>query len=184
MTNNTGKAKKHKKKFQYLSNGGARIHRKEFIETSYLNGVVNVSGEKVIRSLTVSEKEFLDNYYKEFVHGTFNTDKESMQLFKTAKRLSKESSNVKFFKENGFYPVEVEEAVEAFNNKSKSLGNLAYNFWDQREINSDDYKRRCDIQNNACKGIQLESFEDFQYISNEDEMDNTLIEDLITESEE
>ena len=184
MTNNTGKPKKHKKKFQYLNGGGARIHRKEFIETPYLNGVVNAEGERVIRPLTVEEKQLLDQYYKEFVHGTFNTDKESIRLFKIAKKLSKDPENVKFYKDNGFYPVEVEEAVEAFNKKSKELGNLAYNFWEQREINSDDYKRRYDIQNNSHKGLQLESFEDLQYMSNEDEINNTLIEDLITQSEE
>lgn len=184
MTNNTGKSKKHKKKFLYLSSNGARIHRKNSIETSYVAGVFNSEGQRVIRPLSEEEKDFLDKYYREFIHGTFNTDAESIQLFKIAKRLSKEPSNVKFFNENGFYPVEVEEAVEAFNKKSKALGNLAYNFWDQREINSDDYKRRYDIQNNSCKGLQLESFEDLQYISNEDEISNTLIEDLITQSED
>lgn len=184
MTNNTGKPKKHKKKFQHLSTGGARLHRKELIETSYLNGVYNQFGEQVIRPLTLEEREFLDGYYREFVHGTFKTDSESIALFKKAKRLTKNSENVAFFKENGFFPVEVEEAVEAFNKKSKSLGNLAYNFWDQREINSDDYKRRCDIQTNARKGMGLESFEDLQYIKIDDEFTNTIIEDLITESEE
>lgn len=184
MTNNTGKSKKHKRKFQYLNNNGARIHRKEFIESGYVNGVFNSDGERVIRPLSTEEREFLDKYYKEYVHGTFNTDAESIRLFKIAKRLSKDSENVKFFNENGFYPEAVEQAIEAFNKKSKSLGNLAYNFWDQREINSDDYKRRHDIQNNATKGLQLESFEDLQYISEEDEFINTTIEDLITESEE
>lgn len=184
MTNNTGKPRKHKKKFQYLNSNGARIHRKEFIESSYCNGVFNSDGEKVIRSLNAEEKEFLDNYYKEFVHGTFNTDQESTKLFKKAKKLSKDPANVKFFEEHGFYPVEVEQAIEAFNKKSKSLGNLAYSFWEQREINSDDYKRRYDIQNNARKGLQLESFEDIQYMSESEEPNNTLIEDLITQSEE
>lgn len=184
MTNNTGKPKKHKKKFQYLNVGGARIHRKEFIESSYVSGVYNDEGQQVIRPLNAEEKQFLDQYYKEYVHGTFNTDAESIRLFKIAKRLSKDPANVKFFNENGFYPVEVEEAVAAFDKKSKSLGNIAYSFWEQREINSDDYKRRCDIQNNARVGLQLESFEDLQYISNEDDSNNTLIEDLITQSEE
>ena len=183
MTNNTGKAKNHKKKFQYLSSKGARIHRQEFIETSYLRGVFNEDGTQVIRALDEEEKQFLNNYYKEFVHGTFVTDSESNKLFKKAKKLSKKVDNVRFFDENGFYPEEVELAIEAFNVKSKSLGNMVYNFWDQREVNSDDYKRRYDIQNNSTKGLQLESFEDFQYVVNAEEVDNTLIEDLITESE-
>jgi len=138
-----------------------------------------------MRSLTLEERNFLDSYYKEFVHGTFNTDEESIRLFKIAKRLSKEPNNVKFFNENGFYPEEVEQAIAAFDKKSKSLGNIAYSFWDQREINSDDYKRRFDIQNNACKGLQLDSFEDLQYMSSTEEENNTtIIEDLITQSEE
>ena len=183
MTNNTGKVKKHKKKFQHLSKKGARIHRQEFIEVPYLKGVFNDEGHQVIRSLTDVEKDWLDNYYKEFVHGTFTTDKESTKFFKKAKRLSKKVENVKFFNENGFYPEEVEEAIAAFNEKSKQLGNMAYDFWEQREINSDDYKRRYDIQNNSAKGLQLESFEEIQYMSNTEEIENTLIEDLITESE-
>jgi hypothetical protein len=184
MTSNTGKVKKHKKNFQYLNKKGARVQRQEFIEASYLSGVVNEHGEKVIRALDDNEKDFLNNYYKEFVHGTFNTDQESTRLFKKAKKLSKKKENVKFFDQNGFYPMEVETAIEDFNKKSKSLGNMAYDFWEQREINSDDYKRRYDIQNNAAKGLQLESFEDVQYNSNVEELDNTTIEDLITQSED
>ena len=91
---------------------------------------------------------------------------------------------MKFFEDNGFHPEEVELAVNAFNEKSKCLGNMACDFWQQRDINSDDYKRRFDIQNNASKGLQLESFEDIQYISNVDDFVDTIIEDLITESEE
>lgn len=184
MTNNTGKAKKHKKKFQYLTKGGARAHRKNLIETSYISGVFNQNGERVIRALTDSEKDFLNSYYREFVHGTFNTDEESTRLFRKARKLTKLPENVKFFNENGFFPEDVESAIEAFNNKSKSLGNVAYNFWDQRDINSDDYKRRFDIQNNVAKDLSLESFEDLQHTSMDDERTNTLIEDLITESEE
>ena len=184
MTNNTGKTKKHKKKFQHLSKKGSRVHRQEFIEVPYLTGVYNEEGKKVIRGLTDEEKNWLDSYYKEFVHGTFNTDKESNMLFKKARKLTKTPENVKFFQENGFFPQEVEEVIQRFNDKSKSLGNLACNFWEQREINSDDYKRRYDIQNNAIRGLQLSSFEDIQYISNIEDIENTTIEDLITESEE
>lgn len=184
MTNNTGKVKKHKKKFQHLTKGGARAHRRHLIETSYINGIFNQDGERVIRALTDSEKDFLNSYYKEFVHGTFVTDKESTLLFKKARKLTKIPANVKFFADNGFYPEEVEAAVEAFNAKSKSLGNIAYSFWDRRDINSDDYKRRFDIQNNVTRELSLESFEDIQHMSMNDERPDTLIEDLITESEE
>lgn len=184
MTNNIGKVKKHKRKFQNLSKKGARLHRQDFIESEYVNGVFNLDGERVIRPLNAEEKEFLDSYYKEFVHSTFVTDSESNHLFKIAKRMTKNPENVKFFNENGFFPEDVEAAIVKFNEKSKALGNLAYSFWDQREINSDDYKRRYDIQNNCTKGITVDSFEEIQYVSNSDEITNTTIEDLITESEE
>ena len=167
-----------------MRKSGARIHRQDFIESSYIHGIVNINGEQVIRPLNIEERQFLDDYYKEFVHSTFVTDKESTRLFKIAKKLSKNPENIKFFEDNGFHPEEVEQAVNAFNEKSKSLGNLAYDFWQQRDINSDDYKRRFDIQNNVSKGLQLESFEDIQYMSNVDDFVDTIIEDLITESEE
>lgn len=184
MTNNTGKVKKHKKRFQHLNKKGARVHRREFIEVPYLSGVYNQFGDQVIRPLNEEEKKFLDIYYKEFVHGTFITNQESTRLFKKAKRLSKKPENVLFFKENGTYPEEVLSVIEEFNTLSKQLGNIAFDFWIQREINSDDYKRKYDIQNNSQRGLQLESFEDLQYASNTEEFTATIIEDLITESEE
>lgn len=183
MTNNTGKSKKHKNKFQFLNSKGSRIQRKEFIETDYIRGVYNEFGDQVIRPLNAEEISFLDNYYKEFVHGTFKTDAESIKLFKKAKALTKNKENVIFYNENGFFPENVQKVIEEFNAKSKSLGNLAYDFWQQREINSDDYKRRYDIQNNCCRGVSLESFEEVQNVTDFDEYENTKIEDLITESE-
>jgi hypothetical protein len=184
MTSNTGKVKNHKKKFQSLNSKGARAHRKEFIETSYINGVVNDFGDQVIRPLNKDEISWLDKFYKEFIHSTFVTDSESILLFKKAKALTKKKENVIFFNKNGFFPEHVQQSIDAFNKKSKELGNLACDFWQQREINSDDYKRRYDIQNNCTKGVQLESFEDSQSIVNLDEYSNTKIEDLITESED
>jgi len=183
MTNSIGKPKRHKKSFQHLRKQGARMHRRSFIETSYVDGVYNENGELVIRPLKEEERDFLSKYYKEFVHGTFKTDKESTELFKKAKTLTKNKENIKFFKENGFFPEEVEKAIEEFNKKSKSLGNMAFDFFTQREINSDDYKRRYDIQNNSCSGVQLASFEDVYYVFDEDDVESTIIEDLITESE-
>jgi hypothetical protein len=184
MTSNTGKVKNHKRKFQSLNSKGARAHRKEFIETSYINGVVNDFGDQVIRPLSKDEISWLDKFYKEFIHSTFTTDSESILLFKKAKALTKKKENVTFFNENGFFPEQVQQSIDAFNKKSKELGNLACDFWQQREINSDDYKRRYDIQNNCTRGVQLESFEDSQSIISLDEYSDTKIEDLITESEE
>jgi hypothetical protein len=186
MTSSTGKQRKYRKKFQHLNKNGARASRKFFIEADYVRGVINDFGEQVIRPMTEEETAFLDQFYKEEVHGTFKTDKESTQLFRKAKRVASKLENIQFFEQNGFHPEEVQQAVEEFNAKSKSLGNLVYDFWSQREVNADSYKRRLDIQNNAILDVQLESFEDFQYRSEhvDDDCDDTVIEDLITESEE
>jgi hypothetical protein len=183
MTNNTGKAKKHRKKYQFLNKKGARNRRMEFIENSYVKGVFDEGGNRVIRPLNDEEINFLDNFYKEYVHSAFITDKESTKLFKKVKELLRKPENVKFYKENGFHPVEVEEAVERFNVKTKKLGNFS-DFWQQKDINSDDYKRRYDIQNNCVKGLQVYSFEDiFEGAYELEDLDSTRIEDLITESE-
>jgi hypothetical protein len=186
MTSNTGKPKKHRKKFQHLNKSGARSSRKFFIETDYIRGVVNDFGEQVIRPMNEEEIEFLDKFYKEEIHGTFKTDKESTQLFRKAKRVSIKTENIEYFENTGNHAPEVVEAVDEFNAKSKSLGNLVADFWSQRKVNSDSYKRRSDIQNNCVVDVQLESFEDFQYRAEhvDDDCDDTVIEDLITESEE
>jgi hypothetical protein len=183
MTSNTG-PKKHKRKFQYLNKTGARGQRQEFMETHYVKGIVNMSGEQVIRPLNAEEVTFLNKFYKEGVHGTFVTDVESKALFKEASRLTKLKSNVEFFESNGCFPLDVEEAIIKFEDKSKSLGNMIYKFWDQKDVNSDDYKRRHDIQNKAGREFQLVSFEDLQYIGEVEDKDETFLEDLITESED
>lgn len=184
MTNNTGKQKKYKKNYQHLNKNGARLHRRDFIETQYTKGVLDEKGNQVIRALNKEEINFLDNFYKEYVHNTFITDSESQKLYKKARKLIKQKENVEFFKENGSYPEYVLEVIESFNKKSKALGNTFYDFWDQRDINSDDYKRRYDIHNNCTKGLQLESFEDVKNtVEGDDEYNPTMLEDLITESE-
>jgi hypothetical protein len=100
-----------------LNSKGARAHRKEFIETSYINGVVNDFGDQVIRPLNKDEISWLDKFYKEFIHSTFVTDSESILLFKKAKALTKKKENVVFFNKNGFFPEHVQQSIDAFNKK-------------------------------------------------------------------
>ena len=183
MTSNTG-PKNHKRKFQYLNKTGARAQRREFMDTHYVKGITNMDGEQVIRPLNKEEVEFLNKFYKETVHGTFVTDAESKILFKEAKRLTMLKSSVEYFNAMGFFPEDVEEAISRFEEKSKSLGNMVYKFLDQRDVNSDDYKRRLDIQNKAGREFNLYSFEDLQYIGEVEDKDETFLEDLITESED
>jgi hypothetical protein len=183
MTSTTGKQKKHKRKFQYLNKAGARGQRREFMDTHYVKGIVNDFGEQSMRPLDPAELEWLNQFYKEEVHGTFNTDEESKLLFKTAKHLTTSRDNVKFFEKNGFHTEEVQEAISKFEAKSKSLGNIVYKFFDQRNINSDDYKRRHDVQNKASREYRMDSFEDMQYMENVEDKEETFLEDLITQSE-
>lgn len=167
-----------------MNRKGARLHRKEFIETPYLQGVKDNDGNTVIRPLNQEEADWLNNFYKEYVHSTFVTDKESNTLFKKAKRLSKSKENLKYLQEHNENSPEVKDAIDKFNKKSKSLGNMFFDFNQQRDINSDDYKRKYDVQNNSSKGMSLESFEDlYEMVDFEDSFD-TKIEDLITESED
>lgn len=182
MTSNTGP--RQKRKFRFSQRGGSSAKRKEFIDTEYIRGVKNEEGEMVIRPLNAKETEFLDKFYKEQYHAKFNTDEESREMFFKINRMLNKHKN--FFEENGFYPVEVENAITDFDKKSKSLGNLIYRFWDQKEINSDDYKRLWDVHNKANREYKLDKLEDSEY--NEDryerEGSDTRIEDLITESED
>lgn len=46
-------------------------HRREFVETEYVNGVYSESGEMLIRPLTDEEKDFLNRFYEETVHANF-----------------------------------------------------------------------------------------------------------------
>jgi hypothetical protein len=77
-TSGSKKAKRQKKeRHKFLATApGTKLHRIEFIETNkYVNGVRNErGGEKVIRELNDSEKEWLANFNATFEHGNFKDD--------------------------------------------------------------------------------------------------------------
>ena len=157
MTNNTGKVKKYKKKFNNLDKKGARLHRRNFIESEYIDGIKDHEGSIIIRPLNKEEISWLDSFYKEYIHTTFITDKDSTSLFKKIKKMSKSSKNLKHLELHGEDCLEVKQLIQQFNQKSKDLGNVFYKFEQQRELNSNDYKRKNDIQNNCLKGVDRKS---------------------------
>jgi hypothetical protein len=164
-----------------MSKQGSRTKRREFIDTDYVNGVFNEHGDQVIRSLTDLEAKFLAGFYKEFAHATFKTSDESKALFKKINHLL--NKNEEFFEENGFYPVEIENLIADFDVITKKLGNL-HGFWQQKDINSDDYKRGHDIENMVKREHRYVSYEEMQEAIDMEEKSDTEIEDLITESED
>lgn len=74
MTSSSGQKKK--RKYDPLNKRGTIKHRQEFIETSYVNGVVNERGEQVIRPMTQSEIDWLSQFYAETEHGNFKKTQE------------------------------------------------------------------------------------------------------------
>jgi hypothetical protein len=181
MTDSIGAKKKYTKKFAHISKQGSRTKRREFIDTEYVDGVFDAEGNLVIRPLNAAEAKVLSNFYREYVHATFKTSDESKALFKKIKGLLFIHDD--FFIENGFYPVEVENLIADFDVITKKLGNL-HGFWQQKDINSDDYKRGHDIENVVKREHKYVSYEDMQEYSDMEEKSDTEIEDLITESEE
>jgi hypothetical protein len=164
-----------------MSKQGSRTKRREFIDTDYVNGVYDEEGNQVIRPLTEAEAKVLASFYKEYVHATFKTSDESKALFR--KINAQLDLHKDFYLENGFYPVEVENLIADFDIITKKLGNL-HSFWQQKDINSDDYKRGHDIENVVKREHRYTSYEDMQEYADMEEKSDTEIEDLITESEE
>jgi len=151
------------------------------MDSDYQDGVFDAEGNMVIRAMTEAEKAILSQFYKEYHHATFKTSDESKALFRRINSML--SENQEFFEENGFYPVEVENLIEDFDKITKKLGNM-HGFWQQKDINSDDYKRGFDVENKAKREYTAVSYEDLQEFYNMEEKSDTEIEDLITESEE
>lgn len=86
MTSNSGPKKR---KYDYLNKNGTYRTRKDFIETSYINGVKNENGEEVIRPLTKEERDFLSQFYAETEHGNFKNTAELKRQTKKLKSLKR-----------------------------------------------------------------------------------------------
>lgn len=173
MTGSIGGKKKAKRKnYQYLRTSGANPKRREFMDYDYLD------------KLDKESKEFLGKFTKEYYHASFETDEESRAMFKHINSLLEDKENKKFFADNGFHPIDVENAIEKFKKKTRKLGNLHTDIFDQKEINSDDYKRIHDIHNIASREMRLDELDKSPYCEWDAEDFEQTIEDLITESED
>jgi hypothetical protein len=174
MTKTSGPRKKqNRKNYQYLRNSGAHPKRKEFIDFDYLD------------KLSPEETQFLASFAKEYYHASFETTEETKALYRDIMAMVSTKANKKFFDIHGHFPTHIEQAISEFNAKSKEAGNVYASFFDQAEIYSNDYKRRVDIHNKAAREARLdtlkEEWESEDYFTEDDE---TIIEDLITESED
>lgn len=135
-----------KKKFDYLNKNGAYSTKKDFIETDYVNGIYSEDGSEVMRALTKEEKDFLMNFYKETVHAKPDINEKTKKLtirIKSAikrykinsKKLGKKDPYVKNVK---YY---INRLLKEFKKEKEKLGSLYCDFFECREIYSENYKR-------------------------------------------
>jgi len=188
MTETTGPKpkRKHKKKFKFIDNRGAYKTRKDFIETQYINGVKDEAGNLVMRPLNAEEVAFLDAFYKESVHANFTTSEETKKHELEIKRLERDNKSYhKAFKEDS------KEILKAIENKKietskarKALGNIYSDYDEQKEIRQQNYQRNQCVFNKTKVQSKLDSFEEIVEKDWEEHTEDTIIEDLITESEE
>lgn len=143
MTNNSGKKKPLKKKFNSLHLGGTLYTRKDAVETSYVNGVYDQFGKKVMRALTNEEKEWLEKFYQEEVNCTFEKSEKSEELHKEYKSLKKKHKKYKkVFNEEHKDVVKVQQELEA---EWDRLGSFNPSSKERSKIYNNDYLRREDL---------------------------------------
>jgi hypothetical protein len=178
--------RKHKKKFKFVDNRGSFKTRKDFIETQYINGVRDESGNLVMRPLTEEEVAFLDRFYKESVHANFENSEETKKHELQIKALEREhKSYKKVFEEDSTEILkQIAEKKAETSALRKKLGNTYSDYDEQREIRQQNYQRNQCVFNKAKYHQKLDSFEEIVEKDWEEAVDETIIEDLITESEE
>lgn len=74
-------AKKKRKKLDNLKRNKNLKHRRDYIETHYINGMPSITGEgEGIRALTMEEKLWLDKFYGEYVNASVSHNEYDDQL--------------------------------------------------------------------------------------------------------
>lgn len=149
MTKSTGKEKR---KYDPLNKSGTTKARKDYIETSYVNGVRDENGNEVIRPLTKEEKEWLTQFISETEHGNLNKTKQ-IKLEVSERKALRSDWNYAKYKGNVNEMARLEALI---NEKTKVIEQLRAsnnNFYtkeaDVTEIYDRDYERRMDVYNNA-----------------------------------
>jgi hypothetical protein len=74
-------AKKKRKRWDNLKRNRNLKHRRDYIETHYIDGMESITGKgEGIRPLTPEEKDWLDKFYGEFVNASVSHDDYDNQL--------------------------------------------------------------------------------------------------------
>jgi len=98
-TKKDGKTSKSRKDSKYpaLDKSKNLLSRSEYIETDYVSGIYDETGQEIIRPLTDKEKEFLNKFYEETIVTNFYHDKQLYNLNKIKKSII-EDANVQELK--------------------------------------------------------------------------------------
>jgi len=74
-------AKKKRKRWDNLKRNRNLKHRRDYIETHYIDGMGSITGKgEGIRPLTAEEKDWLDKFYGEYVNASVSHDEYDDQL--------------------------------------------------------------------------------------------------------
>lgn len=166
MTNNTGKKRSARKKYNYLDRKGTTRTRHDYIETTYVNGVKDEKGEYAIRPMTDDEKQWLSQFIQETEHGNLNktaqikSEVKALKVlrsdFRTAKRKANVAEMERLYKE-----------IEDKRNLIEGLRDSCNNFYtseeDVKEIYTRDNERRRDVYNNAKINDNLVLYDIWEY---------------------
>lgn len=167
MTNNTGKKRNARKKYNYLDRKGTTKTRHDYIETNYVNGVRNPGEEDfAIRPMTEDEKQWLSQFVQETEHGNLNKTAQIKAEVKALKDLRSDYRTAKR-KEN---VAEMERLYKEIENKRifiEQLRDSCNNFYtseeDVKEIYTRDNERRRDVYNNAKISDNLVLYDIYEY---------------------
>ena len=160
MTKHSGRKKR---KYNPLNKYGAPATRKDFIETDYVNGVVNDRGEQVIRPLNKEEVEWLSQFYLETEHENFA---KTSELEVVQEEYDSYCFQIRHAKKNGLKTEEVldlkvlaDKAYKELVQLRSETGTFYSDDKERREIYKKGRQRRDDIFNVAKASGKLVSYD-------------------------
>lgn len=102
----TKKTRRQRTEYPNLKHETNLRSRKEYIETDYIDGVYNSEGKQVIRAMTPDEKQWLDQFYKEYTIASLPTNVIIKKKLKDIKKIKKQLRTCE--------PIEIEEIEEQY----------------------------------------------------------------------
>jgi hypothetical protein len=145
-----------------LNKNIASNHRRDFIETEYVNGVRDPeTGEKVIRPLNKEEKDWLAKFYQESEHTNFVKTDELDTAEKLLKNLRKEHKQYK--KDFEVEHPAVLRQLAKVEYLREEAGSLFPEEGAHTEIRRQDYVRKMDIYNISKSNGMLVSLDVEEY---------------------